>query len=120
MTGAMTEHDARVVFNTGAVRCGDADSTRFDLIPQVGVRRLAETCAEGAVKYGERNWEKGFPASSLANHALRHINMWLLGDDSEDHLAHASWNLMALMTFEEQRPELIDVPTRPEATTSET
>lgn len=99
-------------YETGAVRSDDAEATRFDLIPQVGLRRLAETCAEGARKYGERNWERGFPATSLANHALRHLNLWLLGDASEDHLAHGTWNLMALMQFEEQRPELIDVPTR--------
>ena len=101
------------VFDSGAVRSRDADKERFDLIPQVGLRRLAETCAEGATKYGERNWEKGFPASSLLNHALRHLNHWLTGDNDEDHLAHAAWNLLALMHFEEENPELIDVPTRP-------
>lgn len=103
-------------YETGAVRSDDAEDTRFDLIPQVGLRRLAETCAEGAKKYGERNWERGFPATSLVNHALRHLNLWLSGDASEDHLAHSSWNLLALMHFEEQRPELIDVPTRTSAT----
>lgn len=99
-------------YETGAVRSDDAETTRYDLIPQVGLRRLAETCAEGAKKYGERNWERGFPATSLVNHALRHLNLWLLGDASEDHLAHGAWNLLALMQFEEERRELIDVPRR--------
>jgi dATP/dGTP diphosphohydrolase, N-terminal len=103
-------------YSTGAVRSSDAEHTRFDLIPQAGVRRLAETCAEGAQKYGERNWEQGFPASSLANHALRHINLWLSGNAEEDHLSHAAWNLLALMHFEEEMPEMIDVPTRPDRT----
>jgi hypothetical protein len=49
------------------------------------------------------------------NHALRHLNLWLLGDASEDHLAHGAWNLLALMHFEERRRELIDVPNRPQA-----
>jgi hypothetical protein len=102
-------------FATGAVRSSDADSTRFDLISPVGLRRLAETCAEGAAKYGERNWERGFPISSVINHALRHVNQWLAGDRSEDHLAHAAWNLFAAMQFEELRAELVDVPTRYEA-----
>jgi hypothetical protein len=101
-----------VRFPTGAVRSCDAEGTRFDLIPQVGLRRLAETCAEGAAKYGDRNWEQGFPATSLMNHALRHLHLWLAGDASEDHLAHATWNLMALMHFEEQRADLVDVPSR--------
>ncbi len=73
----ITEHDVRRTFATGAVRSSDADGVRFDLISPIGLRRLAETCAEGAAKYGERNWEKGFPASTLLNHALRHVNLWL-------------------------------------------
>jgi len=100
-----------IEFPSGAVRCSDADATRFDLITPIGLRRLAETCAEGAKKYGDHNWEKGFPASSLMNHALRHLNSWLAGDASEDHLAHAAWNILAIIHFEETRPELIDVPT---------
>lgn len=101
-----------ITFETGAMRSGDAEGERYDLITPVGLRRLAETCADGASKYGDRNWEKGFPVSVLVNHALRHINLWLSGDDSEDHLAHAAWNLLGVMHFEELRPELIDLPSR--------
>lgn len=101
-----------IKFPTGAQRSGDAESERYDLISPVGLRRLAETYAAGAVRHGERNWELGMPASALVNHALRHLNLWLAGDYSEDHLAHAAWNLFALMHFEECRPEMIDVPMR--------
>lgn len=66
------------------------------------------TYAEGAVKYGARNWLKGIPASDLINHAIRHIYLWLGGDMSEDHLAHAAWNLLAVMHFEDTRPDMID------------
>lgn len=100
-------------FTTGAVRSADAADVRYDLISPIGERRLAETYAEGARKYGDNNWLKGLPASDLMNHAKRHINLWLTGDASEDHLAHAAWNLVALMHFEETRPDLIDVPARP-------
>jgi hypothetical protein len=99
-------------FPTGAIRSSDADATQFDLIPPRAWYRLAETCAEGARKYGDRNWERGFPATTLVNHALRHINLWLAGDTTEDHLAHATWNLMALMHFEHERPDLMDIPAR--------
>jgi hypothetical protein len=101
-----------VKFPTGAVRSGDADETRFDLIPQVGLRRVAETCAEGAAKYGERNWEAGIPASVMLNHALRHLHLYLVGDAAEDHLAHAAWNILALCDYEERRPHVIDLPSR--------
>jgi len=97
-------------FTTGAVRGTDADSTRYDLISPVAMRRIAETYAEGATKYGAHNWRKGFPASDLMNHALKHLYTFLAGDRSEDHLAHATWNLMAIMHFQEKMPGMIDIP----------
>jgi len=99
-------------FATGAVRGADAENVRFDLITPIGLRRLAETCAEGAKKYGDHNWEDGMPASVMLNHAIRHAYLWLAGDNSEDHLAHAAWNLLAVCHFEETMPEMIDIPTR--------
>ncbi|MEQ8785098.1 MAG: DUF5664 domain-containing protein [Pirellulaceae bacterium] len=108
----MTMHPDTIKFPTGAQRSGDAETERFDLISPVSLSRLAQTYAEGAAKYGERNWELGMPASALVNHAARHLNLWLSGDVREDHLAHAAWNLFALMHFEATRPDLIDVPTR--------
>lgn len=95
-------------FDTGAIRSSDADHVRYDLIAPVGLRRLAETYAEGAAKYGDANWLKGIPASNLLNHLIRHIELWKAGDTNEDHLAHAAWGLFSIMTFEETRPELID------------
>ena len=99
-------------FPSGAVRSTDADEVRFDLITPVGLRRLAETYAEGARKYGDSNWQRGIPASQMLNHAIRHIYLWLEGDNHEDHLAHAAWNILGVCHFEEVLPEMIDVPTR--------
>lgn len=99
-------------FETGAVRSTDADGVRFDLITPIGLRRLAEVYQIGAKKYGEYNWEKGFPESSLINHALRHIYLYLQNDKSEDHLTHASWNLLTLIHFSEIRPDLLDIQKR--------
>jgi hypothetical protein len=101
-----------IQFPTGAVRSADADEVRFDLITPIGLRRLAETCAEGAEKYGEVNWQKGIPASQMLNHAIRHLYLWLAGDSQEDHLAHAAWNILGVCHFEESLPEMIDVPAR--------
>jgi hypothetical protein len=92
-------------FATGAVRGADVKA-RYDLIPLVGLRRLAETCAEGARKYGENNWARGIPSSNVINHALAHIANYLDGDRTEDHLAHASWNLFVAMHNEERRPDV--------------
>lgn len=106
--------DPRTTFPTGAVRSADANDVRFDLITPIGLRRLAETCAEGACKYGDFNWQKGIPASQMLNHAIRHIYLWLEGDASEDHLAHAAWNILGVCHFEEAMPDMIDVPARKE------
>jgi hypothetical protein len=99
-------------FTSGAVRGIEETNARFDLITPVGLRRLAETYGEGAIKYSDDNWLKGIDAKNLMNHALTHINKYLAGDTSEDHLAHASWNLFAIMHFEEKMPSMINIPSR--------
>lgn len=100
-------------FDSGAVRSGTVagqgkKTVRYDLVSPIGLRRLAETYAEGAEKYCAHNWEHGIPVSNLLNHAQAHINEFLAGDTSEDHMAHAAWNLLAVMHFEETRPDLLD------------
>lgn len=100
------------VFPSGARRGKDADNERWDLIPYIGMKRVAQTCAEGAKKYGERNWERGMPISTLLNHAARHIYLYIAGDKIEDHLAHAAWNLLAACHMEELMPEMNDIPAR--------
>ena len=81
-------------YDTGAVRSADCEQTRYDLISPIGLRRLAETYAEGAAKFGQFNWENGMPVTDLLNHGIAHIYKFLSGDRSEDHLAHAAWNLL--------------------------
>jgi len=96
----------RETFETGAERCKDVAGSldkpcRYDLISHVALRRLAETYAEGAEKYGAGNWRKGIPMENLMNHALAHLVAYSGGDRNEDHLAHAVWNLATMMHFEE-------------------
>ncbi len=93
-------------FITGAVRSADRAKQRYDLISPIGLRRLAETCHEGAVKYSDFNWEKGMPINDILNHAIAHLYQFLSGDRSEDHLAHAAWNCFAAMHSEELWPSL--------------
>jgi hypothetical protein len=81
-------------------------NTRYDLISPIGLRRVAEACHEGAVKYGAFNHEKGLPISVYLNHAMAHISKYLAGDRSEDHLGHASFNLLFACHSEELWPHL--------------
>lgn len=102
----------REEFNTGARRDTQEGKPRFDLVPPLALLRVAQHYANGAVKYGDRNWEKGIPMSRTLASLMRHIEAWRRGEDDEDHLAAVVFNAMALMHFEEVRPELDDVPSR--------
>ena len=102
------EHDYRTAFESGAVRSELAD-VRYDLISPFGLRRLAMTCAEGAKKYGDHNWRKGMPFSTLLNHIMEHLTLYSAGENGVDHLAHAAWGLFAMMEFEETMPWMNDL-----------
>lgn len=104
-----------IEYSSGAVRSGDAEGTAYHLISPVGLRRVAETCKEGAVKYSPYNWEKGMPISDLMEHGIRHLFMYLDGDRTEDHLAHAAWNVLGAMHSEERWPHLNKGAMRPVA-----
>jgi hypothetical protein len=98
--------DNTTVHPTGAVRSNSADGEAWELISPIGLRRVAATASEGEKKYTAYNWEKGFGVRNLLRHAIRHCYLYLAGDRSEDHLAHAAWNLLACCHSEELWPEL--------------
>lgn len=103
----------REEFDTGARRDTREGKGRFDLISPYMLRRLAVVMERGAVKYGDRNWEKGMPFSRFIDSALRHINQFLSYSHDEDHLAQAIFNLMAVIHFEETgRADLDDLACR--------
>lgn len=95
-----------VRYETGSVRSSAVEDYRYDLITPIGLAAVARTCAEGAQKYGDHNWEKGQPVSDILNHAIKHLYDFLSGDRSEDHLGHAAWNVMAAIHTCEVHPEL--------------
>lgn len=89
-------------FTSGAVRDTQEGKTRYDLISPYALRRIGDHMTKGALKYGERNWEKGMPRSRFIASALRHLYKWIMGSREEDHLAAVCFNIMAIMHFEEQ------------------
>lgn len=84
---------------------------RLDLVLlcNSAIRRFAETLGEGAIKYGERNWQKGLQESSLICHLQDHMMKHIQGDKSEDHLGHAICNLAFLIWMQENKPEMMDL-----------
>lgn len=80
---------------------------RFDLIPQDALWALAEHYGNGATKYDDRNWEKGY-AWGLSMAALnRHLSAFWQGEEygtdekfgEFPHLVAVIWHAMALYAF---------------------
>ena len=89
-------------FDTGAVREPNLGRGRYDLISPIALRALAIHYEKGATKYSERNWEKGLPLSRHLNSALRHLQDFLDGDRSEDHLSACAWNCFCITHIQQK------------------
>jgi len=93
--------DEQEEFSTGSKRGSRRGKGRFDLITPIGLMRLAQHYENGAVGYGERNWEKGQPLSRYIDSGIRHFYQFLCGFRDEDHLAAAAWNALGAIHTEE-------------------
>lgn len=100
----------RTSFETGAVRDMHAGKGRMDLLPWYAIIDVAKHCEEGALKYGERNVDKGIPLHSLIDSALRHLAKFAGGMTDEDHLRAAAWNVLWALQQRTTHPELDDLP----------
>ncbi|MDG4825985.1 DUF5664 domain-containing protein [Asanoa sp. WMMD1127] len=92
-------------YPTGMVRDTQDGKPRFDLLIPKGIpydeqmiTRFAALLARGAVKYGDRNWEKATTQEELDRFhasAFRHFMQWLAGETDEDHAAAVTYNVWA-------------------------
>lgn len=102
--GDLRDGGTRQTYSTGAQK-EDSGKTegkgRYDLLPVTAIRRIAEIYRKGAIKYADRNWEKGIPLSRFLDSAKRHLDQYQEGMQDEDHLAQAAWNLLGLLHTEE-------------------
>ncbi len=71
--------------------------------------RLARQYTDGALKYGERNWEKAGNDIEAYNRvwesAYRHWFLFMLGNSEEDHLAASIFNILAIYFILEKKSE---------------
>lgn len=102
----------RTSFNTGAVRDMHAGKGRFDLLPWYAIHEVAKHCEDGAIKYGERNVDKGIPQHSLIDSAIRHLVKYIHNEEDEPHLRAAAWNILWALEQETTHKELNDLPWR--------
>lgn len=100
----------RTEFGSGAVRDMHEGKGRMDLLPWAAIIEVSKHCEEGAKKYGEHNVDKGIPTHSLCDSAARHLAKYLDGQDDENHLVAAAWNLLWAVQMVVKNPECVDTP----------
>lgn len=100
----------RRVYDNGFQRDMAEGKGRFDLLPWGAIWELAKHCEEGAMKYGERNIDKGCPQHSLIDSAYRHLAKYTMGMTDEDHLRAALWNIAWAVQQNVYRPDMLDIP----------
>lgn len=69
---------------------------------------VAKHFENGALKYGEHNWQKGIPVSRYIDSALRHLMKDCCGMSDENHEAAFVWNLMCAAWTMAHKPEMDD------------
>lgn len=87
----------RQQFSTGMVRDTSTNKPRYDLVYLPLLKRWAELMGRGAVKYGDRNWEKAATQQELdrfKESAFRHFMQWIMEENQEeDHAAAILFNV---------------------------
>lgn len=104
----------RTTFSTGAQRDMHSGKGRMDLLPWAAIIEVSKHCEAGALKYGVHNVDKGIPTSSLLDSAIRHAAKYLDGQEDEDHLLAAAWNLLWAIEMRCKKPECVDTPWKEE------
>lgn len=106
MFGSFTMADGTVVVPHEGVKF-DKGKLRFDLLPPEVENAIAQILTDGAVKYGERNWELGMAWSRPYAALRRHLIAWWSGQDTDPesghpHLWHVLTNAAFLVAYEQR------------------
>lgn len=91
---------------------------RHDLIPTGALAELAEHYGEGAKKYADHNWRRGYEWSKSYAAMQRHARAFWSGEDIDPetgskHIIAVAWHAFTLATYMEEHPELDDRWTPP-------
>ncbi len=91
----------------------DEGKVRLDLISSIAIFELGKVLTFGATKYDANNWRNGIAWSRVIGATLRHIFLWVRGQDKDEetglsHLAHAFCNLMFLLEYEVTKKDFDD------------
>ena len=88
---------------------------RYDLIPALPLRLLAEHYGVGARKYADRNWERGYEWSKSFAALNRHLWQFWNGENNDaetgsPHIIAVAWHAFALAEFAWTHREYDDRP----------
>ena len=91
----------------------DTKKPRVSLISPLFMFSVAEVFSKGAEKYGDNNWRQGIKVTRLLDACLRHIFIFLAGEDFDPdlnthHLANAAAELAMALEMYYTRPDLDD------------
>ncbi len=86
----------------------DAGKPRYDLYPPEALEGTTKVLTFGAVKYADRNWEKGMSWGRVFGACMRHLWAWWKGEDTDPesglpHLDHAACCIAFLQTYSARR-----------------
>jgi hypothetical protein len=103
----LTEQLGKAYDNSGGVKLDDG-KVRYELIPPEPMEALGRIYTDGAVKYGDRNWEKGMSMLRLFGAMMRHAFKWAMGETYDidpktgavcHHMIQVAWNAFAIYTL---------------------
>ena len=107
----------RTVYPNGFQRDMHSGKGRMDLLPWNAIIAVSQHCEAGALKYGEHNINLGCQMHSLMDSGMRHAAKVIIGDESENHLAAACWNFLWALEMRLTRPDMVDIPWKPQTET---
>lgn len=91
----------------------DAGKPRMELIDWGFVEETARVLGFGAAKYEANGWRKGMQVTRVIGSMFRHMIAFAMGQDKDpesglSHLGHVGCNLMFLVAYLRDKPELDD------------
>lgn len=91
----------------------DEGKLRYDLLPPDAVQELVRVYDYGALKYADRNWEKGMKWSRCFSALMRHSWAFWMGENLDPesglpHMAHAAFCCLALIRYVKRNKEFDD------------
>lgn len=84
----------------------DKEQNEYRYIDPTWLNEIAIGLTKGAEKHPGETWRQ-IPTEEHAARAMRHLNMYLMGDRSEPHLINASMRVMMAFCTSEESDKIV-------------